>query len=89
MNKGQEVIHCKKCGSNRITRVPVILILFLSGSCFLWIPIIGWIAAPILFLLALLMAFLPSGKRIVKCEDCKHSFPVDNKVYKEFKEAIK
>lgn len=86
---GQEIIKCKKCGSNRITGIPVIAILFLSAGCFVWIPVIGWIGAPILLLAAIVLMVLPTGKRFVRCEDCKHSFDVDKSKYKEFKEAIK
>ena len=47
---------------------------------------IGWIAAPILFLIALIMMFAKGN--FMKCNECKHVFNVDKATYKEYKEHL-
>ena len=52
---------------------------FATGGCLLWIPIIGWVMAPILFLLALffwISALVPSGRVSFQCQACKQWFTV-------------
>lgn len=85
-NKGQDIIVCKKCGSNKVNKVPLGLQLFATAGCLMWIPIIGWVLAPIVFLISLLTPF---GKIVFKCEECKHQFPVDKETYKQYKEYLR
>ncbi|WP_077623800.1 hypothetical protein [Sediminibacillus massiliensis] len=87
--QGQQIIHCPKCGENKVSMMPIALIIFLSGGCFVWIPILGWIVAPILFLIAIIMWVIPTGKVFMRCESCKHGFSVPKSEYKQYKEAIK
>ena len=66
--------------------MPIVLIMGASGGCMIWVPVIGWIAAPILFLIALIMMFA-KGK-FMKCNECKHVFNVEKATYKEYKEHL-
>lgn len=86
--QGQNIIHCEKCGSNKVTKLPMFLILFASAGCMVWIPVIGWILAPLLFLAAIVWAVLPKGKVLMRCEECKHVTAVEKPKYKEFKEYL-
>jgi hypothetical protein len=36
-NKGQDIIVCKKCGSNKVNKVP----LGLTAICYGWLPLVG------------------------------------------------
>ena len=83
--RGQQIIVCKKCGSNKVNRVHVAIALFLSAGCFMWIPILGWICAPICLLLGLITMF---GRIVFKCEECKHNFAVNKNMYKEYKSYL-
>ena len=75
-------VPCPKCGSAKTQRIGPGAMGFFSlvmGSCLLWIPIIGWVLAPIFFLGALLLwisALLPSGKVSFQCQSCKGWFSV-------------
>jgi hypothetical protein len=45
----------------------------------LWIPVIGWVMAPLFFLAALglwIFALIPSGRISFQCQDCKKWFAV-------------
>lgn len=45
----------------------------------LWIPVVGWVLAPIAFILALffwLSALIPSGRISFQCQACKQWFTV-------------
>jgi uncharacterized membrane protein len=49
------------------------------GSCMLWIPIVGWILAPLFFLVALglwISSAFPSAKVTFQCQSCKQWFKV-------------
>jgi len=59
----------------------MVFVLFATGSCMMWIPVIGWIAAPILFIMAIVMAIgVATGKKsVLTCSNCKHTWTVDKK----------
>lgn len=84
--KGQQIITCKKCGSNKVNRQHPAIAAFLGIGCAMWIPIIGWILIPIFFIIGLVTMF---GKVVFKCEECKHVFPVTKDQLQEYKQALK
>lgn len=87
MNKGQQVVTCKKCGGNKLTRIPMGLVMLFVTSIMFWIPIIGWIMfIPSLLLTILFM--IPTGKVMMQCADCKHGNTVSKATYNEFKKAL-
>ncbi len=73
---------CPKCGSAKTQQIGRGLMGFGSlvmGSCLLWIPVIGWILAPIFFLAAVALwisAALPSAKVSFHCQSCKQWFTI-------------
>jgi hypothetical protein len=75
-------VPCQKCGSANTKKVgPGLLgfIFFFTGSCFIWIPIIGWVLAPFCFLAAVVFwvfALIPSGRISFQCNECKGWFTV-------------
>lgn len=80
--KSGDWVPCPKCGSSNTRRIgPGLMgfVSFLAGSCMLWIPVIGWVLAPILFVAAVVFwisALLPSGKISFQCQACKQWFTV-------------
>lgn len=83
--KGQQIINCKNCGSNRIQLLgPATFVLsFITvGSCLLWFIITIPISI-ICFIMAFIFLFLPF--RIAKCHECKHSQRISKEKYKELK----
>ena len=73
---------CPKCGSAKTQKMGPGLMGFASlvmGSCMLWIPVIGWVLAPIFFLVAVALwisAALPSSKVLFHCQSCKQWFRI-------------
>ncbi|WP_411955111.1 hypothetical protein ACKXGF_04945 [Alkalibacillus sp. S2W] len=88
MSEGQNIITCNKCGSNKVDRLPLALTFLVIGACIVWIPVLGWFLAPILFLIALIIPIMFYKKVFMKCKDCKHIFDVKKDVYKEYKEFL-
>lgn len=82
LQKSADWVPCPKCGSANTRKIGPGLMGFASlimGSCLLWIPVIGWVLAPIFLLAAVvlwIMAFLPSGKISFQCQACKQWFTV-------------
>ena len=80
---------CKKCNGEMIYdkhgRFYYTTIFLLVGGCMMWIPFIGWLVAPICFIIALLMLFCPPHY-FVKCKDCGE---VVNITKEEYEEAVK
>ena len=71
--------HCKSIKTQRIGAGVVGFACLLAGSCLIWIPIIGWVLAPVLFLLGVviwLMALIPKGAYTYRCSECNKWFTV-------------
>ena len=73
---GGEVIY-KKCGRFFYTTM-----FLLAGGCMMWIPIIGWVAAPTCFIIALLMLACPTHY-FVQCKDCGTVVNITKEEYEE------
>ena len=75
-------VPCPKCGSAKTHKIGPGLIGFFSlimSGCMLWIPVVGWVLAPIFFILAVffwLYALIPSGRFSFHCQACKQWFTV-------------
>jgi hypothetical protein len=80
--KSGDWMPCPKCGSSKTQKIGPGLMGFVSlvmASCLLWIPVIGWVLGPILFLLAVglwVSALIPSGRISFRCEACKQWFTI-------------
>lgn len=98
MKKGQQVVFCKNCGSNKIKITPhpyiggllaLGLALFFVGA---WIPFFGWfIMLPlglILFAISLILPFIVQTMT-VSCNSCSHRSKISKKKYRIYKKAIK
>ena len=51
----------------------------MMGSCLLWIPVIGWVMAPVflgLVVVLWILAIIPSGKVTFQCRSCKQWFTI-------------
>lgn len=89
MTAKQEIIKCEKCGSNNIKPMPLILGLFISAGCVMWIPILGWLLAPLLLAGMIAVMLIQLKVRLIQCQDCKHTFNVTAKKYKSYKNVTK
>jgi len=75
-------VPCPKCGSGKTLRFGRGLMGFASlvmGSCMLWIPVVGWVLAPVFFLVAVglwISAAVPSAKVTFQCQSCKQWFSI-------------
>lgn len=76
----KEWFPCVHCGSARTQQIgagAIALASFAGAGCMIWIPVIGWILAPLLFLVAIvavLSAVIPSSKLVFQCRDCNKWF---------------
>ena len=77
---------CKKCNGNMeyIKSTPGARVFgcILGCSFSLWIPILGWILAPI-FLIAALFAWRGGTKYRAKCKDCGFEIVITKEHYEE------
>lgn len=88
----QQIITCKKCKGNNIiptaAAVTFGVMFLLTAGLAIWIPILGWVVAPIAFILGIIsfvVAMIPTGKQAIKCMDCHTPMWVDKKLYKQWK----
>lgn len=77
---------CRKCNGDveycKMGRGSLSLIFFLTGGCMMWIPILGWIAAPICFISAILMLLVPTCY-YTKCVRCDNIEGITKEEYEE------
>ena len=74
---------CNKCGSEKLRGFSLATIFFLGFLISIWIPILGWMLAPILLIGGFVALFIP--KRFIRCQECKNMMTVNKSTYKEFK----
>ena len=78
--------RCKKCNGDMIYtkmgRGSYTCMFLLIGGCMMWIPIIGWIGAPICFILALVMLFTPPHY-FARCPRCGEIVEISKIEYEE------
>ena len=73
---------CPNCGSPNTRRIGPGLLGFASlmmSGCLIWSPILGWILAPVFFVLAFVFwiwALIPKGRVSFQCQACKQWFTV-------------
>ena len=77
---------CKKCNGDvvykKYGRFTYTLAYFFAGGCMMWIPILGWIGAPLCFLLALVMLVAPT-QYFARCPRCGEVVTITKKEYEE------
>ena len=80
--KSGDWVPCTKCGSAKTQKIGKGLMGFASlmmSGCLIWIPVIGWVMAPIFLVSAVILwilALIPSGKVTFRCESCKQWFTI-------------
>lgn len=83
--KSGDWVPCKNCGSAKTQKFgpgKAGLVSLLTGSCLLWVPVLGWVLAPIFFLIAVILwlgALIPSGRVVFQCGECKKIFTVQKR----------
>ena len=98
--KNKSYIECPKCGKQATIKSASSIffsagaILWLEGGCLLRIPIIGWIGAPLAFILGtifLVIGIIAAmiGGAVIQCTHCNSTYNLTKTEYKEFKKNIK
>lgn len=96
--KNKSYIECPKCGKQaKITSVSstcytIGVASLLAGGCLLWIPVLGWICAPLAFLIGIVFIVLGiisslTAGAIVECENCKTKYTLTKEEYKKYKKG--
>lgn len=94
---GQQVVTCKKCGSNKVKefngiRLAFIFMGFMMFGLGVWIPLIGWLlmmpAGLIMIVVGVLSLFKKKKTSRFQCVECNHSFHVSKEEQQEFRNAI-
>ena len=79
---------CRKCNGNmeyrKSTPVGRVFCCIVCCSISLWIPILGWILAPI-FAITALFAWMGGTKYSAKCKDCGHEIVITKQHYEEIR----
>jgi RNA polymerase subunit RPABC4/transcription elongation factor Spt4 len=81
----RDIVFCTHCGSSKTNKISFALIgsaSFLTAGCLMWIPILGWIMAPICFLGAIVLwvlAAVSDGKELFHCKNCNRYFKITKK----------
>ena len=79
-------LTCKKCNGdmvyNKTSRGTRFIVLFAMAGISMWIPIIGWVAAPILLICAFL-SLLGGTTYTATCKDCKTVVVLTKEEYEE------
>lgn len=96
--KNKSYIECPKCGKQATIKSASSIffsagaILWLAGGCLLWIPVLGWICAPLAFLIGIVFIVLGiisslTAGAIVECENCKTKYTLTKEEYKKYKKG--
>ena len=96
--KNKSYIECPKCGkqakitSASSTCYTIGVASLLAGGCLLWIPVLGWICAPLAFLIGIVFIVLGiisslTAGAIVECENCKTKYTLTKEEYKKYKKG--
>lgn len=96
--KNKSYIECPKCGQQASIKSASSIffsagaILWLAGGCLLWIPVLGWICAPLAFLIGIVFIVLGiisslTAGAIVECENCKTKYTLTKEEYKKYKKG--
>jgi len=94
-HQGQQIILCKKCGSNMIKKSIVIhflIALWLVTPFALLIPWVGWAFCLLVYFLSvnyLINRIFVRKEVLVECTACQHSFKVDKQTYIQFKNYLR
>lgn len=98
--KNKSYIECPKCGKQATIKSASSIffsagaILWLAGGCLLWIPIIGWIGAPLAFILGTIFLVIGIiavivGGAVIQCSHCNSTYNLTKSEYKKFKKSVK
>lgn len=80
-----EKVTCPQCGSSKIKVNKIFLYILIAALIISFIPIIGWIAAPIMLIVAFVGWWIKRSKKIqtMKCAECKKPFQISVDDYKQ------
>lgn len=91
--KNQNKVICPKCGkeatltSRAMISVSYAILSILGLSVSVWIPIFGWVCAPIFLIIAIVFSVraITTGGAIIKCNHCNSEYILNKDEYKEYK----
>lgn len=82
-------MKCENCQSNKIKpSFRVWIVLLITAGCLVWIPILGWVGAPLLLLLVFPVYMAERGKRAVQCNECSNRFMVPKQEFRDWQSSI-
>ena len=98
--KNKSYIECPKCGEQASIKSASSIffsagaILQLAGGCLLRIPVLGWIGAPITFILGTIFLVIGIiavivGGAVIQCSHCNSTYNLTKSEYKKFKKSVK
>lgn len=93
--KNKAYTECPKCGQQALITttssglIGLGIITLLAGGCLIWIPVLGWVCAPVAFILGfafivfgIISAIIGGAK--IECEHCKSKYKLTKSEYKDF-----
>jgi len=82
-------MNCPNCESKKIKpHVRLWLIWIVAASIIALVPVLGWIAAPLMLLTTPIVYLAERKKRAVQCNECKHRFLVSKQEFREWQSDI-
>lgn len=93
--KNKAYTECPKCGQQALITttssglIGLGVITLLARGCLIWIPVLGWVCAPVAFILGfafivlgIISAIIGGAK--IECEHCKSKYKLTKSEYKDF-----
>lgn len=94
--KNKNIVSCPKCEQEAIMTtvsaqiLSVAIIFLLSFGVAVWVPIVGWICAPIMMLIGIILLIVSliakiQGSATIVCKECNSKFKITKEEYKKMK----
>ncbi|SFI95286.1 hypothetical protein SAMN02910355_0285 [Terrisporobacter glycolicus] len=91
--KNKAYIECPKCGRQATVGtassgfVGMGIVTLLAGGCLIWIPVLGWVCAPVAFLLGFIFIILGIiaaiiGGATIECKHCNSKYKLTKEEYR-------
>lgn len=96
--KNKNIVSCPKCKRDAMMTTASAQALSLGIICLLsfgvavWIPFVGWVCAPILFLMGIILLITSLiakmiGSATIVCKECNSKFKITKEEYKNMKSS--
>lgn len=93
--KSKAYTECPKCGQQATIGttssglIGLGVITLLAGGCLIWIPVLGWVCAPVAFILGfafIIFGIIAAiiGGATIECKHCNSKYKLTKSEYKDF-----